>query len=138
MNALTDFLQSNETLLTALTLASVVMFVGSLLAIPWLVSRLPKDYFTDVKRYQSATPRSTLDTVLILGKNACGVLLVVAGLAMLVLPGQGLLAILIGLSLTNFPGKYRLERRLIRTPAIYRTLNWIRHRRGRPPLSLPD
>lgn len=138
MNALIEFLQANEALVTALTMGSVLTFVGSLLAIPWLIARLPKDYFTDVRRHQRKGPRSGLETLLIIGKNLLGVLLIIAGIAMLVLPGQGLLAILIGLSLTNFPGKYALERRLIRTPAIYRALNWIRHRRGQAPLSLPD
>ncbi|MDO6459221.1 PGPGW domain-containing protein [Granulosicoccaceae sp. 1_MG-2023] len=138
MKALTDFIAANEVLVSTLTLSSVVFFIGSLLAIPWLVARLPQNYFTDTNRHKHRAPRSLGESLLILGKNTIGALLVLAGIAMLVLPGQGLLCILIGLSLTNFPGKFKLERRLIRTPAIYRALNWIRDRRGQPPLALPD
>ena len=57
-----------------------------------------------------------------------------AGLAMLVLPGQGLLTILIGLMLLDFPGKRRLERRIVARPAILAMLNRMRARRGRDPL----
>ena len=64
-----------------------------------------------------------------------GILL--AGIAMLVLPGQGLLTILIGLTLLNFPGKYTAERRLAGRPRIARTLNRIRAAARRPPLAIP-
>lgn len=43
-------------------------------------------------------------------RNVLGAILLVAGIAMLVLPGQGVPTILISLGLMNFPGKYRLER----------------------------
>jgi len=63
---------------------------------------------------------------------------ILAGIAMLVLPGQGLLSILIGVTLLNFPGKYALERRIVGRPAVSRTLNRIRARARRPPLEIPD
>lgn len=56
---------------------------------------------------------------------------------MLVLPGQGLVTILAGLLLLDFPGKFKLERALVRQPAVMNALNWIRVRRGRPPLQVP-
>jgi hypothetical protein len=56
---------------------------------------------------------------------------------MLVLPGQGLLAILVGVMLANFPGKYALERRIISRPAVARGVNRIREMAGRPPFELP-
>ena len=59
-----------------------------------------------------------------------------AGLAMLVLPGQGLLTMLIGLLLLDFPGKRALERRVVRRPKILAFLNRMRDRRGREPLRL--
>ena len=63
----------------------------------------------------------------------CAVFLV-AGVAMLVLPGQGLLTILIGLMLISFPGKRGLERRIVGRPTILRILNGMRARRSLPPL----
>jgi len=57
-----------------------------------------------------------------------------AGIVMLVLPGQGILTIVIGLMLSNFPGKYRLERWLVMRPRVLRTINWLRQRSKRNPL----
>ena len=70
----------------------------------------------------------------LVAKNIAGLIFILAGMAMLVLPGQGLISILLGLSLTNFPGKYRLERFLISRPAILRSVNWIRRKADKDPL----
>ena len=53
---------------------------------------------------------------------------------MIVLPGQGVLTMLIGVSLLDFPGKRQLERRLIGQRALLRTINKLRAKFGRPPL----
>ena len=53
---------------------------------------------------------------------------------MLVLPGQGLLTIVTGLLLVNYPGKYKLEQKLVSIPSIYKALNWIRFKANKPPL----
>jgi hypothetical protein len=54
------------------------------------------------------------------------------------LPGQGVLTILAGLSLLSFPGKRRLQLRLLRIPAIHRAIDALRRRAGRPPLHLDE
>lgn len=71
-------------------------------------------------------------------KNVAGVVIVLLGIVMALpgVPGQGLLLILIGLTLVNFPGKRRLERKLIRRPAISRVVNMMRRRFGRPALEI--
>ena len=71
-------------------------------------------------------------------KNLLGVLFLGAGLIMLFAPGQGVLTILLGLSLLEVPGKRALEIRILRQPAVLRTINRIRARAGRRPLQLPD
>jgi UPF0716 family protein affecting phage T7 exclusion len=70
------------------------------------------------------------------GKNLLGVTLMIAGLAMLVIPGPGLLTVLIGFLLVDFPGKYKLERWLVARPAIRRPIDWLRKRAGRMPLQV--
>ena len=70
-------------------------------------------------------------------KNIIGVLLVLAGIAMLFLPGQGLLTVIIGIMMLNFPGKRALELRLIRLPGVLRAVNALRARAKHPPLQLP-
>ena len=67
-------------------------------------------------------------------KNVVGIVFVVVGLVLLLLPGQGLLMILIGLLLMDFSGKRRLERRIVARPAILKAMNAMRRRRGHPPL----
>jgi len=71
---------------------------------------------------------------LLISKNLLGCVIVLLGIAMLVLPGQGILTIVIGLVLINFPGKYRLERWIITRGPVLRAINLIRQRSGRQPL----
>ena len=59
-----------------------------------------------------------------------------AGIAMLVLPGQGVLAILIGIMLLDVPGKYRFERWLVMRPPVWRAVAWLRTKAGKDPLTL--
>ena len=127
-------------LIVAMASMSLVLFVGSLFLIPWLIIRLPRDYFAPQNRQplRKASEHPRLSFVLTIIKNILGILFIIAGLAMLVLPGQGLITILIGLTFTNFPGKYRLEQWLARKKSILRGMNWIRRRAHRPPLLSPD
>ena len=69
-------------------------------------------------------------------KNVLGIVVVATGIAMLVLPGQGLLTILIGLTLLDFPGRRKLQLALLRERHVRRTVDRIRARAGRPPLEL--
>jgi hypothetical protein len=56
---------------------------------------------------------------------------------MLVLPGQGTVTILIGLAISNFPGKFAIEQRIASQPAVGNTLNKIRKLSGVSPLQMP-
>lgn len=132
-----DWIRGHETLLWWLAICSAITFVGTLIVVPILVIRIPEDYFLPERRHASLWRRMhpVPGLALLVAKNAVGVMFVVAGVAMLVLPGQGILTIVIGVTLLNFPGKYRLERRIARTRPVARSINWIRAKAGRPPLS---
>ena len=69
-------------------------------------------------------------------KNILGYSLVVGGIFMLVLPGQGIFTIVVGLMLSNYPGKYSIERRLISIPSIYKGINWLRKKSNQPPIEI--
>lgn len=73
---------------------------------------------------------------LLLLKNVLGLVILPVGvlMALPLVPGPGLVFILVGLSLLDFPGKRSLERRLLRVPAVLRFLNRVRRRFARPPL----
>jgi hypothetical protein len=55
---------------------------------------------------------------------------------MLVLPGQGLFTIIIGLMLSNYPGKFEIERKLIAIPTILKSINWLRRKSNKPILKV--
>jgi Putative transmembrane protein (PGPGW) len=133
------WLRGHETVLWWLGSLSVVTFVGTLVALPLVMARLPADYFTQAQRpVRRHHAQSTGSRVLWrLGKNLLGILIVLVGVAMLLLPGQGILTILIGLMLIDFPGKHRLERRLVQQPSVWRAINWMRAKAHQPALELP-
>ena len=119
--------------------ASLLMAVATLVAVPWVVTRLPADYFDHPQREAWRRSHDEPLAALLLGlvKNAVGAVLLVLGVIMLFVPGQGLLTILIGLLLMNFPGKYRAERWLVQRPGVLSGLNWLRKRRGQAPFHVP-
>ena len=123
----------------ALTAFSIVCFVGTLVAIPFILVKLPPQYFDErhPRRWMEHHHPVLRLTGLAL-KNVVGIVFVLAGVAMLFLPGQGILTMLIGLSLVDFPGKRRLERKIIGQPEVLRTINRLRAKFGRPPLSIMD
>ena len=73
-----------------------------------------------------------LRLLLLIGKNFLGVCLIAGGLLMLVLPGQGLITIITGLLLIDYPGKFQLEQKIVSMPSVLRTLNWIRIKAKKP------
>jgi hypothetical protein len=72
-----------------------------------------------------------------IARNALGVLLVLLGIAMLLLPGQGLITLLVGVLLVDFPGKQRLVQRLLGRPKALKVVNKMREKHGKPPLAPP-
>jgi hypothetical protein len=124
--------------LVLLGVSSVVLFAASLVVVPWLVARLPADYFAHRHREHPPPAHPAWRLSVLVVKNLVGATLVLAGIAMLVLPGQGLLSILAGVMLMDFPGKYQLERRIVGNHTVLSALNWIRARAHKPPLVLDE
>lgn len=116
-----------------LAIVAIVSLVLPAVFLPLVVVRLPADYFVASAR-ELRQRRSPLGWVLLALRNLLGVLLLAAGVALLFLPGQGLLTMLIGLLILDVPGKRALELRLVRRPAILSELNRLRARHGKPPL----
>jgi hypothetical protein len=122
---------------------SVGLAVGSLALAAFIIVRWPPEQFSG----DAPPPFWPKDPAWLRilgrgGKNAGGILLVLLGVVMSLpgVPGQGILVILIGLTLLDLPGKRKVERRLVGRPLVARTVNLIRARFGRPPLELggPD
>ena len=115
---------------------SFLIFVFSIFSIKWLVALIPSDYFVNKtpSKFKSKYPITWLLSVII--KNLLGYTLIIGGLLMLVLPGQGLFTIMIGLMLSNYPGKYFIEKRFIAIPSVLKTINWLRQKSNQPPLKV--
>jgi archaellum biogenesis protein FlaJ (TadC family) len=135
-----DWILNNERILQQFGSLSLLLLLLTLLALVIVVVTLPKDYFT--RDHREPTSRTHLHPLpwrsLSLLKNMVGILFILLGLALLVLPGQGTLTILIGLTMTNFPGKYQLERRIMRQHAICTALNKIRTLAKKAPFDIPN
>ena len=134
-----DTLQLDNTALWWLITFSITSFIGTLILVPVFIIRIPHDYFADIHRH-GWDPWGHRHPVIrwsfIIGKNLIGVLFIALGIAMLVLPGQGILTMLIGIMLTNFPGKYQLERSVVTAAPVLRNINKLRRRAGREPLDV--
>ncbi len=139
LNELARDFYTDQLLWAWLGLLSILMFFGTLLIIPWLILKIPDDYFLHDKpghlTWQDEHP--VIRIILLILKNLLGLLLLLAGIAMLVLPGQGLLTILLAVILLDFPGKYRLKLWLVRKPRVLKSMNWLRRRYRQPPLRMP-
>jgi len=121
--------------LVALTVVSLAFFVGSLIAIPFILVRLPADFF-DIR-----VPRPWMENhhpvLRVLGhliKNVIGAMFLLVGFLMLFLPGQGILTMLIGVTMMDFPGKRKLEAKIIGQPTVLNAINSMRQKFGKPPL----
>ena len=131
-----EFISTYKVNIILLGTVSFVIFVFSLISIKWLVALIPSDYFINrnSSKFKIAYPSLWLVSTII--KNILGYTLIIGGILMLFLPGQGLFTIFVGLLLSNYPGKFYLERKLIAMPKIYKTVNWLRNKSNQPPLKI--
>ena len=139
MSWLTDNIGTLQKLGGLWLAVGVFSLLLTIIALPVIVIRLPADYFVRHKRLTVAEVSAHPAIVMLVSalKNLIGFSLILFGAVMLFIPGQGVLTMLIGLMLANFPGKYHLEQKLVRRRTVLRTLNRIRERAGQEPLLAP-
>ena len=132
------WLSEHQMLLTWLSIASLATFIGSLLALPWMVAMIPEDYFLYGNRETTTLKQRhpAIRGLLLVGKNLLGLILLCGGFLMLFMPGQGILTMAVGLLLLDYPGKYTLEKRIVSTPSVLKGLNWLRAKRHLPALKV--
>ena len=135
---LTWFELHSVTILTTLGLLGVLTFIGSLIALPILVARLPADYFscpaTSTPPWRGDHPARS--TMLSIGRNLLGLILVIGGIGMLFLPGQGLLTLAIGLLMMDFPRKRAFQAWVLSWKPVQNGINWLRRKANRPEFEL--
>lgn len=116
---------------------SVASAIVSLIAVAYVLGRLPADYFVNPAARQCRAKRHPLlHIVFVLGRNLLGYFLILLGILLSFpgVPGQGILTILMGVMLIDIPGKYRLERWLVTRRFVLSAVNRLRARAGNPPL----
>lgn len=116
---------------------SLVLAIGSIALVAYVVIHWPADHFK-AHLPGVGVPVEPTHPVARAAKNVGGVLLILLGLVMALpgIPGQGILTMIVGLTMLDFPGKRGLERRLIGRPHILHALNRLRARFGRAPLEM--
>ena len=115
------------------TFVSAGMFIISLAIIPWYLRRLPEDFFLQLHNTQPRQKKSPGRFLVLIILNFLGCLLILSGIVMLFVPGQGLLTILVGLLLMSFPGKKQLITRLVSLKKFQDIINWSRNKLSCPP-----
>lgn len=138
IDSLLQWVAAHESVLRWLSIISLFTFIGTLLIIPALAARIPDDYFSQPERHRIpwAQHHPLWRAVLVTMKNLLGATVFLFGVALVALPGQGLLTMAIGITLLDFPGKYRFERWLVGRGPLLHAINALRHRSGRAPLKL--
>lgn len=133
-----EWLKEHGDVVLWMTIGSVVTLVGSMVVASVVILRIPRDYFAHERRpkRESLGLPAALGLPVRIAKNVIGAVLVVAGAAMLVVPGQGLLTMIVGVFLLDIPGKYRLERWIVSRARVLKALNWFRRKRGREPFEV--
>jgi hypothetical protein len=135
-----EWAKAHQAMVWWIFVASMAVSLLTPLAVGWAIVQLPTDYFSRTSRppLSAWEQHPVLRPIYLIAKNLLGFILIIAGVAMLVLPGQGLLTIVVGIVLMNFPGKFRLERWLATREPIWRSLNWLRRKARQPELQRPE
>ena len=136
VNLILDFVRVHKFLIGGISLA---MFLVSLILVPVFVQTLPPDYFK--KKKIRAKPKWVplpMHILYLVVKNIIGIVLIVLGLAMLVLPGQGLITLIIGIILTDIPGERKAFLFVLRKTPVLKGMNWLRKKKNIPPFELPE
>ncbi len=119
---------------------AVISAVVSLAAVAYALARLPPDYFVNPGARRPVDRHPVLKVLLAVVRNLFGYFLIALGIVLSLpgVPGQGLLTILIGVMLIDFPGKHRTERWLLTRRGVLTGVNKLRARLGKPPLIGPN
>lgn len=133
-----EFFNTHEAFFFWLTLIGFVGLIGSLLVVPWILIKIPSDYFYADKRKKCHWGHcpTIIRSLLLIIKNILGVMLVLSGIIMLFIPGQGMLTMIAGIVLMDFPYKYKMMRKIIKNSKILRFINRLRKKANQEPLKV--
>jgi len=131
---LKDWFTDHTAMLAIIGVFSFVLLTLSLLATPYILARFPEDFFS---RPYSEPPRTTLHFLMSVVRTLLGAVLVIVGFLFMFTPGPGLVCVVLGLALCEFRGKHKMLMKLVRMPIVFKSLNWLREKRRKPPFIAP-
>jgi len=133
-------LLQNETFIFYAAIFSVLFFFIGIILIPYIILKIPHDYFSysSKKEYFSRKRDIAVYYMKMALRNIAALFLFFLGIFLLITPGQGLLTILLSFLLADIPGKYKIEKYLIKNKKIYNLLNRFRRKHGKKSFILPE
>ena len=133
-----EWIQQHPAIVTLIAIGSVglALLYASLVIVA--LTRMPAAYI-DTPRDPALGSQGSWVRFLMgaLARNIAGWMLLLLGLAMLVLPGQGILTVLMGLALMDFPGKRWCLLYLLRNRLVNRAIDRVRSKARKPRLIVP-
>ncbi len=133
LDQILNFVYQYEQYFVIAGIISAIVFVVSLLLTPYLLGLIPQKYFVGENPHKLELEHIG-HVIAVVIRSIIGLILLLAGIIMLVTPGQGIISIVLGLFLMEFPGKRKLELKLINHDPTYKALNWLRNKANKPPL----
>lgn len=134
LKSIIDFEMNLATGLSGLGMAFGLFFLSQVV-LPMVIVALPADYFCRPMKASAAFRGiAVLHWVTKIMKNVAGAVTILLGLPLALpgIPGSGLVLMVVGIALLDFPGKRQLQYRLISYPRVLRSINLLRSRFGRP------
>ncbi len=133
------FLDNYGSIITWLGIVSTVTFFLSLLIIPWIICKLKNDFFLHLHEHKKMEDQHPVIFILLrILRYSFGAILLLSGILMIFLPGQGLLTIILGISLLDFPGKQKAFDGILHLHPVQNGLNWIREKGAKSPFLFTD
>lgn len=129
-----NLVKEHQAIIAILSGISIVVFVASLLSVPWMVCRIPTDYFLDSHLQKKRQQPLLVRVATVFVRNILGAGFFLLGFILLFIPGQGLLTMFLGLVLMDFPGKKKMVKRFVGFENVRTSLNWIREKKQVQPL----
>ena len=114
------------------------MAAVSVVIVGYVLKRLPADYFVNPDARLPIDRHPVLKALAVVTRNVIGYVLIALGIVLSLpgVPGQGLLTVLMGVMLIDFPGKHRFQRWLVTRRPILSAVNRLRARAGQPPFEV--
>ncbi|MBU3952741.1 MAG: hypothetical protein KJ658_11410 [Proteobacteria bacterium] len=128
MEYILDIIKEYQGVMAVFSVFSFVVFVSGIVLVPWIVCRMPEDYFIEPVREKQRQGSILFRVVANIAKNAAGAGLILLGFVLLFIPGQGLITIFFGVMLMDFPGKEKAAQWLLGLEKVQGSLNWIRRK----------